>query len=308
MAKPKGGLGKGLSALIRPTPEIDRPKLTEPAEGAAAREGGQISQIDIEKVRPNPYQPRADFDEAALDELKRSIMEKGIIQPITVRTTNDGWYELVSGERRVRASLEAGIRQIPAYIIKVERDEEMLELALVENLQREHLNPIEIAISYRRLIDECTLTQEDVAQKIGKDRTTITNFLRLLKLPEKIRQSLRKNELSQGHARALISLPDENTQLKIFERIIKNGLSVRQVEQLVRNVGKTQKEKKSFSLSPSSQSALTSVEDKLRHILGTKVKVLPGAEGKGEITIEYYSNDDLDRLLDLFVVIEKYGM
>lgn len=307
MAKVKGGLGKGLAALIRPPAETERPAPAAAPPPSADRKGGEIAEVDIAAVRPNPYQPRADFDEEALDELKRSIIEKGIIQPITVRRANDGYYELVSGERRIRAAREAGLGRIPAYIIEVKRDEEMLELALIENLQREHLNPIEIAISYRRLIEECTLTQEDVAKKIGKDRTTVTNFLRLLRLPDKIQQSLRKNQLSTGHARALVAIPDEKVQLRIFERIMKKGLSVRQVETMVRNLSKEKTEKRIFHISPASQSAISSIEEKIRRTMGTKVKVQPKGEGRGEIIIEYYSHNDLDRLLDLFAIIDKYN-
>lgn len=309
MAKVKGGLGKGLAALIRPALESERPQPSGVPTITAQREGGEIAEIDIAKIRPNPYQPRADFDEAALDELKRSIIEKGIIQPITVRRRKDGEYELASGERRVRAALEAGMKKIPAYIIEVQRDEEMLELALVENLQREHLNPIEIAISYRRLINDCNHTQEDVAQKIGKDRTTVTNFLRLLKLPEKIQLALRKNELTTGHARALVTIQDERTQLKLLDRIVKKGLNVRQVEQLVRSLGEKGEQKSRIAghIPTAMQSAITSVEERIRRALATKVKVQPKKDGKGEIIIEYYSNDDLDRLLDLFNVIEKYN-
>jgi ParB family chromosome partitioning protein len=299
MAKLKSGLGRGLEALIRPVP--DRPK--------PAGEGRDLSEIDLSRVRPNPYQPRADFDETALDELKRSIIEKGIIQPITVRRAKNGDFELVSGERRVRAAAEAGLQKIPAYIIDVQRNEEMLELALIENLQREHLNPIEIAISYRRLINDCNLTQEEVAQKISKDRTTVTNFLRLLKLPERIQSALRKNQLTQGHARALVTLEDEKTQLKLFERIIKKGLNVRQVEELVRNVGEKKGSKPRIAgrITTATSSAISSVEERIRNTLATKVQVVPKGGGKGEIIIEYYSNDDLDRLLDLFSIIEKYN-
>jgi len=305
MAKAKGGLGRGLAALIRPTSE--RPQA---ADSAQAREHavGDIAEIDIARVRPNPYQPRADFDETALDELKRSIIEKGVIQPITVRRKSDA-FELVSGERRVRAALEAGLKKIPAYVIEVHRDEEMLELALIENLQREHLNPVEIAISYRRLISDCNLTQEDVAQKIGKDRTTVTNFLRLLKLPDKIQTGLRKNQLSTGHARALVAIDDEKTQLRIYDKIVKKGLSVRQVEQLVRAVGQRNQPKARIAghIPTATQSALISVEERIRNALATKVTVHHRGGGKGDIVIEYYSNDDLDRLLDLFGIIEKYN-
>lgn len=310
MAKVKGGLGRGLEALIRPAAERSKPAVpSEPIASPAAREGNEIAEIDIARIRPNPYQPRADFDESALDELKRSIIEKGIIQPITVRRTSNGDYELVSGERRVRAAMEAGLRRIPAYLIEVKHDEEMLELALIENLQREHLNPIEIAISYRRLITDCNLTQEDVARKIGKDRTTVTNFLRLLKLPEKIQTALRKNQLTTGHARALVAIEDEKTQLKIFDRIIKKGLNVRQVEEAVRSLGekKVHKARIAGRLPSGTLSAISSVEERIRNTLATKVKVVPRGAGKGEIIIEYYSNDDLDRLLDLFAIIERYN-
>lgn len=307
MAKIKGGLGKGLEALIRPRTEPERPEPTGTAPPSAYREGSEVSEIEISRIRPNPYQPRADFDEAALDELKRSIIEKGVIQPVTVRRAKQGDYELVSGERRVRAALEAGLNRIPAYIIEVKRDEEMLELALIENLQREHLNPVEIAISYRRLINDCNLTQEEVAQKIGKDRTTVTNFLRLLKLPEKIQNALRKNQLTSGHARALVALEDEKTQLTIFERIVKKGLNVRQVEELVRGLGeKKESQPRTPGHMPSAtQSAISSVEERIRNALATKVKVMSKGGGRGEIIIEYYSHDDLDRLLELFMLIEK---
>ena len=243
--KTKSVLGKGLSALIPRGPLREEPI----SPGALPKDEGLdnvIVAVEVSKVRPNPYQPRQNFDPESLNELKRSIMEKGVIQPVTVRRVAEGNYELISGERRIRASQEAGLKTIPAYIIKVSSDEEMLELALVENLQREHLNPLEIAVSYQRLIDECRLTQEEVAQKIGKDRTTVTNFLRLLKLPEKIKDSLRKDEISMGHARALIALPDEKVQLRMHERIVKQGLSVRNVESLVKDFGK-KPEKKSRS-------------------------------------------------------------
>lgn len=305
MARIKGGLGKGLAALIRPASDRPQPATSTPTAEHAV---GDIAEVDIARVRPNPYQPRADFDETALDELKRSIIEKGVIQPITVRRKGDA-FELVSGERRVRAALEAGLKKIPAYVIEVHRDEEMLELALIENLQREHLNPVEIAISYRRLISDCNLTQEDVAQKIGKDRTTVTNFLRLLKLPDKIQAGLRKNQLSTGHARALVAIDDEKTQLRIYEKIVKKGLSVRQVEQLVRSVGERKETKSNIPahIPSATESALSSIEGRIRNALATKVTVHQKGGGKGDIVIEYYSNDDLDRLLDLFSVIEKYN-
>ncbi|MFQ5799853.1 MAG: ParB/RepB/Spo0J family partition protein, partial [Bacteroidota bacterium] len=255
-------------------------------------------------IQPNPYQPRADFDQVALDELKRSIQEKGVIQPIIVCRTNDGFYQLISGERRIRAAREAGLSKIPAYVRTVKSEEEVLELALIENLQREHLNPIEIGISYQRLIDECKLSQEEIAQKIGKDRTTVTNFIRLLKLPEQIQQSLRQGKLTMGHARALVSLADEKMRLRLYERIMRQGLSVRRVEQLVHDVGK--ETTKSRRVTARTDQSLEHIESKIRQVLGTKVIVTAKANGRGQITIEYYSPDDLERLLELFAVIEKF--
>ena len=296
--KTKSVLGKGLSALIPRAPLHEEP--ISPA--ALPKDEGLdnvIVAIEVSKVRPNPYQPRLNFDPESLSELKRSIMEKGVIQPVTVRRVAEGNYELISGERRIRASQEAGLKTIPAYIIKVSSDEEMLELALVENLQREHLNPLEIAVSYQRLIDECRLTQEEVAQKIGKDRTTVTNFLRLLRLPEKIKDSLRKDEISMGHARALIALPDEKVQLRLHEKIVRQGLSVRNVESLVKDFG-TKPEKKSRSHSSGrSDGSFQSIETRLRESFGTKVTIRKQQGGGGEIVIEYYNSGDLDRLLEL---------
>jgi ParB family chromosome partitioning protein len=298
MTKARPVLGRGLESLI-PRPVPASPPAGRQDDGVSNE---VIVHIDLDKIDKNPYQPRAEFDPVALDELKRSIQEKGIIQPITVRRF-DQRYQLISGERRVRAARGAGLLQIPAYIIRVETTEEMLELALVENLQREHLNPIEVAISYRRLIEECSFTHDQLSQRIGKDRSTITNFLRLLKLPETIQAALRKGDLTTGHARALINIEDPAVQMGIFEKSMKKGLSVREVERLVQNWGRhiTRRVK---APSPEASSALSSVEDKLRQILGTKVRVRTLRAGKGEIVIEYYSADELDRLLELFATIE----
>jgi ParB family transcriptional regulator, chromosome partitioning protein len=292
MSKMKPVLGRGLASLIPRQPAA-------PAQRGAEDDGVSdrvIARIALDRIDRNPYQPRADFDPVSLDELKRSIQEKGIIQPITVRR-REGRYQLISGERRVRAARDAGLSDIPAYILQVDTDEEMLELALIENLQREHLNPIEIAISYKRLIDECHLTQEVVSQRIGKDRTTITNSLRLLKLPGEIQQSVRTGELSAGHARAILGIEDEKRQLDVFHKAVKRGLSVRQVEGLVRE--KTKK-RSSAPRSESVRSSLAGVEERLRHLLGTKVLLRQHQAGKGEIVIEYYSADDLERILELF--------
>jgi len=299
VAKLKPVLGRGLASLIPRGASV-------PPLPSAGRDDGVtneiIASIPLERIQQNPYQPRAEFDPVALDELKRSIQEKGIIQPITVRRIGDG-YQLISGERRVRAAREAGLHQVPAYIIRVRSNEEMLELALIENLQREHLNPIEIAISYKRLIDECSYTQEEVSQKIGKDRTTVTNFLRLLKLPEPIQAAVRRGEISTGHARALIAIDDEPRRMEIFRKMIERGLSVRDVERLARE-RKGRKPVQRAHTGGAVASSLANIEERLRQFLGTKVQVRMLQEGKGEIVIEYYSPDDLERILELFAALE----
>ena len=311
MAKAKGGLGKGLSALIPALPQtgdvtrrVERPASPSIERSAQEKADGVLTHIEVANIRPNPYQPRADFDQQALDELKQSIKQKGVIQPVTVRRSNDGMFVLISGERRIRASMELGLKTIPAYIIEVKNDEEMLELALIENLQREHLNPIEIAISYQRLMHDVGLSAEDVARKISKDRSTVVNFLRLLKLPSKIQEAVRKNQLTMGHARALVALPDERIQLRLFDRIIKKDLNVRQVEKLVREVGK-KGEKKISRVPKGSQNAITSIEERIQQIFATKVKINVQDGGKGEIVIEFYNSDDLGRLFDLIASIEQ---
>ena len=301
MSKGKPVLGRGLASLISRQP-VDAAVPSAAGREDDGKSNEIIASVDISRIEKNPYQPRADFDPVALDELKRSIKEKGIIQPVTVRRI-EGGYQLISGERRIRAAREAGLKQIPAYIIRVRSNEEMLELALIENLQREQLNPIETAISYKRLIDECRYTQEQVSEKIGKDRSTVTNFLRLLKLPEPIQNALRKGEISSGHGRALVAVEEEKFQMSFFRKIMTAGLSVRQVERLVREKGKP-KRKQGIRSSSASSSALSSVEERLRHFLGTKVQIRSLHDGKGEIVIEFYSPDDLDRLLEIFAEIE----
>ncbi|MGH2569398.1 MAG: ParB/RepB/Spo0J family partition protein [Bacteroidota bacterium] len=309
MSTPKKSvLGRGLNALIPKEPL--REVSIRPEDATAERPAdGTIARIDCERIRPNPFQPRADFDRESLHELTQSILEKGVIQPVTVRRVGDE-YQMIAGERRLRAAQAAGLAQIPAYVIDVQSDEEMLELALIENIQREHLNPMEIAAAYQRLIDECRLTQEEIAQKVGKDRTTVANFLRLLKLPPQIQDGLRKDSVSMGHARALINIPSERLQLTIYEKIVHDGLSVRSVEELARG-GKPQRGKPGSKAGRATvsvpSSSVQSVEEKIRQALGTKVTVRSKGGGKGEIVIEYYSLDDLDRLLDLFAAVEKYN-
>lgn len=311
MNKIRPGLGRGLDALINPTTQEELSKPVEISSPNIQQDDGStedvLVKVDVGNVKPNPYQPRVEFDPKSLDELKSSILQNGLIQPITVRRGNDGNYELISGERRLRACKDIGFKTIPAYIIVVDTKEAMVALALIENIQREKLNAIEIAHAYKRLIDECNLSQEQVSEKVGKDRTTITNSIRLLKLPGVIQDSLIKNEISAGHARALINLYDENLQIQFLSKIKKENLSVRKVEQLVKQIieGK-KKEPRELPVQNDQQiAAQRDVESKLRNIFGTKVTCRSNKEGKGHITIDFYSNDELERLFEMFDIIEK---
>jgi len=298
-------LGRGLDALI---PRAVTKEISIDSKEIRFDDGqsvGVIAKIEIAKIKPNPYQPRETFDRTALEELKQSIIEKGVIQPITVRRLPGGMYELISGERRVRASTEAGLTHIPAYIIEVESEKELLELSLIENIQREKLNPIEIAKAYQRLIEELGYTQEEIAKKIGKDRTTVANFIRLLKLPEQIQESLKRGEITMGHARALINLPSRKLQVEIWNKIVKQGWSVRKVEKIVRDLSKGKIAEEKTTKKKTAQSEFRDIESKLKRIFGTQVKIKQTGNGRGEIVIEFYSDDEFERLLELFEVIEK---
>jgi ParB family chromosome partitioning protein len=300
----KSVLGRGLNALIPKSSHMEV-NIRNDSIGRDTGKIGIIANINIGKIQPNPLQPRTDFNQNALEELTRSIQEKGIIQPITVRRVAEG-YQLISGERRLRAAQSAKLKHIPAYIISVDTDEEMLELSLIENIQREYLNPIDIANAYQRLINECRLSQEEIAKRIGKDRSTVTNFIRLLKLPSKIQDGLRKDKISMGHARALINLPNERTQVRFYEKIIDGGLSVRKVEDLVRAAQQPKKKSDRHKEDSSNTASIQSLEERLQQALGTKVKVRTKEQGRGEIIIEFYSLDDFDRLLDIFTTIDKH--
>lgn len=311
--KKQTGLGKGLGALI---PDIE----FSPDKGFIVISDEETNKstfkyIDITQIHKNPYQPRQDFDKQALEDLKNSILQHGIIQPITVRRDING-YELIAGERRLKAALMAGVKEIPAYILDIDHGIEMLEIALIENLQREDLNPIETAYGYQRLIDECKLTQEQVAAKVGKDRSTVANFLRLLKLPEKIKESIRKKEITMGHARAIISLANTNLIEAVWKRIIEKNLSVRATEKLVKDIenkrvtitkygqtDKSKKEKEDSELEKTISVIKDDIEDKLRIIFGTNVKIITKSPQSGQINIEFYSIDDFQRLIELFRLI-----
>lgn len=300
MSTKRNALGRGLSALL----EHANTDITNNQLEGEGKVVGAVANIEISKIETNPFQPRTHFEEDALNELAGSIKEHGIIQPITVRKLGYDKYQLISGERRFRASQLAGLTSIPAYI-RIANDQAMLEMALVENIQRENLDAIEVAISYKRLIDECSLTQEQLSQKVSKQRSTITNYLRLLKLPVEIQLAIRNGDISMGHARALISIESEDKQLDIYNQIVLNDLSVRDVEDLARGVktevttksGKSATDKKvaKASLSVDQQNA---VED-LRAVFNAKVLINKEANGKGKIVIPFRSDNDLKRILDL---------
>ncbi len=306
MAKSKTVLGKGLGALI----PSNRPPVEDPVSVAPTPETQDdgvatevLAHIEIAKIDPNPYQPRIEFEPQAIRELAQSIRENGLVQPVTVRRW-EGKFQLISGERRVRACREAGIEHIPAYIRQVETAEEMIELALIENIQRKTLNPVEIATSYRQLVEEYGHSAEEVGQRVGKDRSTVLNFIRLLKLPKKVLGSLQKSEISMGHARALITLPDETAQIRMWQRIIRDSLSVRKVEELVNNIYRQPTRPEPKKPKPSSKSSTPHLEElsqKLRPVYGTKVHITAGKDGRGSISFEFYNDDDLERLLELFL-------
>lgn len=326
MSKQRSVLGKGLSALIpgvreeqeaaleeqrQSLPAIPRPRIEETREPAKIV---GVSKIEIARIAPNPQQPRKEFSEDSLKELSSSIKEHGIIQPVTVRARGDGRYELVSGERRVRASIEAGLTEIPAYVLDVDTDRKMLELAIIENVQRQQFNPIEEAEAYQRLIEECSLTQEEVAEKIAKDRSTITNFLRLLKLPEEIRESLRKGHLGMGHAKAIMSIPNAERQVMLWKEAVLGGWSVRRIEEATRTASKEYLSSDSQNKggrpaakkieTPEAQTAhLVPLENSIKQLLGTQVKIRYKNRESGEIAIEFYNQDDLERLTELLLSV-----
>ncbi len=310
MSKVKPGLGRGLDALINPQKYQGSSSSVTHYTEIKKDDGKQVdvlARIPVDLIQPNPFQPRKNFEPEALEELKKSILSNGLIQPITVRRIEENRYELISGERRLKACKDIGYKDIPAYIIKVDSNETMLAMALIENIQREKLNPIEIGFAYKRLMEECNLTQEQIAESVGKDRTTIANSIRLLKLPKEIQDSLINEDISSGHARALINLPSERLQLEALRKIKDGNLSVRKVEQLVKKLLIEPGDRNSqIKFSPKSNIAsanLSDVEDKLRKAFGTKVICKQKNDGSGEIVIEFYSDDELERLFELFHTI-----
>ena len=312
MSKLKPGLGRGLDALIKPQNRENSNNSVTHYTDLKKDDGKQteiLTKIPVDRIEPNPFQPRHNFEPGALEELKKSILSNGLIQPITVRRGSDSKYQLISGERRLKACKDIGYRDIPAYIIKVDSDEAMLAMALIENIQREKLNPIEVGLAYKRLMDDCNLTQEKIAESVGKDRSTIANSIRLLKLPSEIQSCLVKEEISSGHARALINLPTENLQLEALRKIKEGNLSVRKVEHLVKKF-LTEPERKPKSTEAKKKDTVYSasvndIEDKLRKLFGTKVLCKQKQDGSGEIVLEFYSNDELERLFELFEIIDQ---
>ncbi len=302
-------LGRGLGAFF--------PDYEEEGKGTSGKEGeGEqpkgssrtyldpqkrvniVLHVPVADIRPNPHQPRKEFKEEALEELAHSIKKHGLIQPITVRYIGERRFELISGERRLRASKLAGLEEIPSYIREVD-DDEVISFALIENIQREDLNPVEVAMGYKRLVDELDYTQAEVAEKVGKNRTTVTNMLRLLNLPAFIQAALRDNKISMGHARALINIENEEDQERIFKKAVKKGYSVRQIEDAVRSLGEEKSGTKKQKEKSENQAIYNEISSRLRRKLSTKVNIKPKKNG-GEIRIEYYSDDELDRLLELF--------
>ena len=297
----KDALGKGIRSLLK-TIDDDLKTTAGKLQPTVADTATLSLRVPIQDIEVNPKQPRRDFDEAALQELSASIKMHDIIQPITVSKTASGKYRLIAGERRWRASKLAGLKDIPAYIRKV-NDAELLELALLENLQRENLNPIEISLSYKRLMDELDYTQEQVAERMGKDRSTVTNYLRLLKLPPDIQLSVRNGEISMGHARALINIDAVEKQLYVFKQIIEKYLSVRQTESLVRQLYKAAPVHKKTTTDV--QQVYKQITDKLSEQFSTKVHLKHDKKGAGSITIEYFSLEQFNHILkQLGVTVE----
>ncbi|NVK85210.1 MAG: ParB/RepB/Spo0J family partition protein [Cytophagia bacterium] len=291
--KRKNALGRGLGALL----EDSSNEISSDVQSA----GGSMNEIPLDQIQVNPYQPRTHFDREALEELAESIKVQGIIQPITVRKLSDKEYQLISGERRFQASKIAGLETIPAYI-RTADDQQMVEMALIENIQREDLNAIEIALSYQRLMEECKLKQEQLGERVGKNRTTVNNYLRLLRLPPDIQAGIRDQKISMGHARALINIEDVAKQLYLYKKTVDEGLSVRKVEQLVRDlmsksVDDPKPEKKGNSQHKNYE--VQQVQTKLSSHFGTRVSLKADGQFRGEIKIPFVSTEDLNRILEI---------
>ena len=295
--KRRNALGRGLGALLDDAP-ASMPVQKRAAEPSIVN---TINEIDLLDIEVNPFQPRSKFDEEALSELAESIKVQGIIQPITVRKLSERKYQLISGERRFHAAKLAGLLRVPGYV-RTANDQQMLEMALIENIQRENLNAIEIALSYQRLLSECELRQEDLGDRVGKKRSTVTNYLRLLRLPPDVQAAIRDGKIGMGHARALINIENIDLQLEIYKRIISEDLSVRKVEELVKKLksgdDSTEKVKGSSGTIPLSYE-LKQVQEKLSSHFGSRVLINNDKSNKGNIKIPYLSHEDLNRILEI---------
>ena len=290
MAVNKRGLGKGLDTMIPPVKNEKKSEKGDPAKGPETL-------VNITKVEPNREQPRKNFDEDALLELSESIKQYGLLQPILVQDRKD-YYEIIAGERRWRAAKLAGLKQVPV-IIKNLTDQEIVEISLIENIQRENLNSIEEAQAYKRLLNEFHLKQDEVAERVSKSRTAVTNSMRLLKLSDDVQRMVIDEMITTGHARALLGVEDPAEQYNLAQRIFDEKLSVREVEKIVKNMGKPVKPKKEKVVDKSMQVIYDDISEKLKTQLGTKVNIVPKEDGSGKIEIEFYSHDELDRILDL---------
>ena len=298
MAAKKGGLGKGLDSLI--TDKVNKPGAAKDTSLTPTED--QAVMVPINKVEPNKEQPRKHFNEDALLELSESIKQMGIIQPIVVQDRNS-YYEIIAGERRWRAAKQAGLKKIPV-IIKNYTEQEIVEISLIENIQREDLNPIEEAFAYKRLLEEFNLKQDEVAERVSKSRTAVTNSVRLLKLDRRVQQMVIDEMISTGHARALLSIEDGDQQYKIAMQVFDEKLSVREVEKLMKKLQNSNEKKEEQK--PEHEFIYQDMEEKIKALLGTKVTISPKANHKGKIVIDYYSDDELERLMELFRSIHPY--
>ena len=289
-------MGRGLSALLNDSENVQQNK-SNVSNDAGFNNAGSVNEIKLAEIETNPFQPRTDFDEQALAELADSIKLQGLIQPITVRRMSAHSYQLISGERRFRASKLAGLTQVPAYI-RTANDQQMLEMALIENIQRENLNAIEVALSFQRMIEECNLKQEELGDRVSKNRSTVTNYLRLLRLPPAVQASIRDGQISMGHAKALLTLDDPTKQIYFHQHIIKQGLSVRMTEDLVRDAQRANVKKEGKQQEPVSFQ-IQKIQDDLASKFSTRVKLKVSSQGKGTIEIPFLSQDDLGRILEI---------
>lgn len=298
----RNALGKGLGALLSDKDQVANAETSIGTTANAQPAVNTIAAIPLNQIEANPFQPRDQFEEEALNELAESIKLQGIIQPLTVRRLSTKSYQLISGERRLRASKIAGLTEIPAYI-RTANDQEMIEMALIENIQRENLNAMEVAFSFQRMIDECNLKQEELGERVGKNRTTVTNYLRLLKLPPMIQAAIRDQQISMGHARAMVSMENIDQQLYVFKEILTKDLSVRKVEDLVRSMLTPKKEGKEKISNTgkflTNNFEYQKIQDDLSSKFGNKVLIKADDKGKGSINIPFLSTDDLNRILEM---------